>query len=306
MAIRLRSTLARAGATSVRDLFEKTGSPETSLYRQGQIAAIDALYRHHHALRGPLGFPLDEVRFEGLQATRHFAGGPIHFLTDAQGPGETWAVDVRYLGFKCVSSSDWDLSSGADEPYLLIGVVGTQGSRVVTFGPYASIDAGTVRYEASRIVSALGDDGPRISPPIVLGVVVVEHDPGSTEEATTLFRKALEEVEGKLDRTASAFMSASTDDRVMPEMLRDIVVGWVPEVGTALPGMADDEAGKMPAVVFDCKPDGGNWTTPPEVGTFGTDKYTHMLPVDGSDRGSYEVYFHVRVWKPPLRSHRSP
>ena len=299
MPIHLRSTLQATGATSVRDLFSKTGSAETSLYRQGQIATIDLLHRKTGGIRGPLGFPLKEVEFNGLHATRHFAGGPIHFLNNAQGPGETWAVDIRYLGFKCVSESDWDQSSGSDEPYLLVGVVGTQGSKVVKFGPYASIDSGTVRYEASQVLSALGDNGPRISPPLVLGVAVMEHDFGSTEEATKLVRDVLKEVEGKVDQAAAAFMGASTSNHVMPEWLRDIFIGWVPELGTALLGMADDEVGKMPLVLFDYKPEGGQWTTPPEVGTFGMNKYTHMLPVDGGSEGSYEVYFHVRLWKTP-------
>ncbi len=54
MPIQLRKALKSAGATSARDLFKKTRSPEKSLYRQGQIAAIDELYRETGGVRGPV------------------------------------------------------------------------------------------------------------------------------------------------------------------------------------------------------------------------------------------------------------
>ncbi len=79
----------------------------------------------------------------------------------------------------------------------------------------------------------------------------MEHDYGDTDEAVQLVRDVLKTVESKVDQAAGAFMGASTGNHVMPEWLRDIVIGWVPEIGAAAFGLADDEVGKMPVVLFE-------------------------------------------------------
>jgi hypothetical protein len=43
----------------------------------------------------------------------------------AQNDERRTAVRVRFLGFYCEEESDWDQSTGSDEPYFIIGVVGT-------------------------------------------------------------------------------------------------------------------------------------------------------------------------------------
>ena len=241
-----------------------------------------------------MGFPLHDVEFNGSNARHDYAGGPIiHTLNGPKGPGKTWSVDVRFVGFECVSESDADQLSDTDEPFFLIGVVGTQGSTAAKFGPYENVASGTRRYEASMIAG--GSDGPFLSPPIVLGVTVMEHDYGNTDEAVELVRDVLKQVEGKVDQAAGAFMGASTGNHVMPEWLRDIVIGWVPEVGAAVLGLADDEVGKVPKVLFDYKPAGGEWEQPSEKGQFGENMYTDVLQIDGGSEGIYKVYFHVRI-----------
>ena len=82
----------------------------------------------------------------------------------------------------------------------------------------------------------------------------------------------------------------------MPEWLREIYVGWGPEWGAALFGLADDEVGKNAVWLFDYKPEGGDWAPYPEIGTLDNQKYTHELKVDGGDQGIYTLFFHVRAW----------
>src|SRR5919109_1155876 len=90
---------------SVRHLLDSTGSPERSVFRQGQIAAIDALYRLNRVFRGPFGFPLGPIEFAGATAVRHYSGGTITFQSNSPQGDEMTIVRVRFVGFKCLAES---------------------------------------------------------------------------------------------------------------------------------------------------------------------------------------------------------
>ena len=63
--VRLAPIMNALGATSASELIRGPGSPERSLFRQGQVAAIDLFYRDNGLFRGKFGFPLRTVEFRG-------------------------------------------------------------------------------------------------------------------------------------------------------------------------------------------------------------------------------------------------
>ncbi|MBL8291042.1 MAG: hypothetical protein JNN08_04360 [Bryobacterales bacterium] len=202
-------------------------------------------------------------------------------------------MEVNFVGFRCEEESDWDQASGSDEPYFIIGLVSTNGSKVVKFGPYDSVDSGTVRIEGGQIADSL-------TPPVFLAVVAMEHDWGSDEEAEEKVRKAILEVEKKLDEAAAAFMGASPDNHVLPEFMRDILIGWVPEGVTALFGLGDDQVGKNSEWLFPYKAGLVQEKQYPVKGQLDQHGYTHELKIDGGSQGAYKLYFNVMLWKKEL------
>jgi hypothetical protein len=70
-----------------------------------------------------------------------------------------------------------------------------------------------VRFEASYIASE--DD--KITPPCVLGIVAMEHDDGSPEEAEASVRKVIEDIEKKFDQAVGELSGVSTGNHVLPQ-----------------------------------------------------------------------------------------
>lgn len=135
-----------------------------------------------------------------------------------QGGEKSRVVRVRFHGFHCPKDSDWDQGTPSDEPYFIIAVASASGSKAQTFGPYEDADSGEEGYEAADVVST----GDLFTPPIVIGVVVMENDAGNVAEATAKVREAVEEVERKFDQVAGAICGAPTGNHVMPEWARDM------------------------------------------------------------------------------------
>lgn len=291
--VHLKRILNDLGTPSVRELFRRSNSPERSVFKQGQRAAINELYRKNQGIRGPFGFPLGEVEFAGNTATASYSGGVIKFL-DNTPQGENFiVVQVRFVGFHCISESSSDQASGSDEPYFIIGVAGASHSNTMRFGPYENIDTGTVRFEAADVASK----DHKITPPVVLGVVAMEHDAGTPEEAEAKVRKVIQDIERKIDEAVGSFSGTSTDNHVLPEWTRDILIGWVPEGVAAVFGLGDDTVGKTPVVLFDMKADLKEWHAPPIIGKHGQNEYNLVVNVDGGDEGNYELFFKVDLFE---------
>lgn len=290
--VHLARILKDLGTTSVREMFRRTGSSENSVFKQGQIAAINSLYRENNGFRGLFGFPLDAVEFDGNSATQSYSGGKIKFLSDNPQGEEITVVRVRFVGFRCIAESSSDQLSGSDEPYFIIGVASASGSRTKRFGPYEDIDSGTVRFEADLIAS----DEDNIKAPIVLGVVAMEHDEGSPQEAEDKVRKVVEEIEKKFDQAVGSFTGVNTGNHVLPEWSRDILIGWVPEGIAAVFGLADDKIGSTPVVLFDNKAELKEWLAPSIQGKHGPNEYNIVVNIDGGDQGKYDLFFNVDLF----------
>lgn len=291
--VQLARILKDLGTNSVRELFKSSGLPqtETSVSRHAQAADINSFYFRNKGYRGPFGFPIGDVAFSEQEAVCNFAGGILKTSSTTPQYERITAVRVRFVGFYCdEESGEW---SAGDEPYFIIGVAGANGSRTTRFGPYEdpSVNAGESRYEASDVapIDAL------ITPPIVLGVVAMEHDEGTPEEAESKVRTVMEDIEKKFDQVAGSFAGMSTDNHVMPEWARDICIGWIPEGISAVFGLGDDKVGQNYMVLFDNKADLKEWRVPPiSTQTHGPNQYNVTLRVgEAGEGGVYELFFLV-------------
>jgi hypothetical protein len=295
--VRLRQILKDSGTKRVRAMMKSTGSSSQSVFRQAQIAGINFFYRKTGGFRGSLSFPLEDAHFEGNKGIQRFAGGTVAWPVDGPQGYDRHLVQVRYLGFHCDEESDWDQSTGSDEPYFIVSVLGANKAVTKRFGPYEDVDTGTAKTELNDVTTvSLDVPADNVTAPIYLAAAAMEHDWGSPEEAEGKVRSAIEDAESVLDNLA-AFMGANTkDNHVMPEWIRNVYIGWFPEWGTALFGLADDDVGRASDVVFDYKADLLNWPQPSALGKWGNNEYTHTLQIDGGDQGKYTLYFHIRLF----------
>jgi hypothetical protein len=297
--VQLAKTLNDLGTNSVREMFRITGSPEQSVYKQAQIAAIGSFYQKTGSFKGPLGLPVSDVKFTGLTAMRRYAGGQIVFQSNEAQGQKRLAVRVYYHGFHCLKESDHDQSTGSDEPYFLIGISATNGSKVIRRA-YEEINTNSKRFEVTDVVT-VGIDGGKdnLSPPFTLGVVAIEHDHGSKDEAEAKVRKVLEEFEKKVDKAAQTvgpFVGIPVDNHVMPEWMRDIVLGWIPEWAVAVFGLGDDKIGENSKLLFDYNPETTEWRAPEVLGKHGENEYNLVIPIDGGEEGRYNLFFKIDLF----------
>jgi hypothetical protein len=265
----------------------KTGPTNEEIAQATVI--IDKFYRDHGGISGPFGWPLKEVEFNWGIPSRRYAGGKITIVDNRpKGSDITW-VQVRFVGFHSWAESN-ELSD-SDEPYFIIEVAGTNTSNTRRFGPYdhPSVDAGNDRFEAALVASSTHT----ITPPIVIGVVAMENDEGTPEEAEAKVRSVIEKIEGKFNQATGVFSDVIGGRNVLTEWARAIFIGWVPEVIGAVFGLGDDTVGQTPLLLFDNKADLEEWVQPPVIGKHGLQEYTHVIPVGSEGEGQYDLFFKV-------------
>lgn len=280
----LQSGLKASGSRSAREMLQKSKVANLSLSNQIKIARINGAYAKVGGARSRYGIPITEFVIDGKQLKRRFSGGEMKFMENDPFGSKLQAVVIRYVGFKCESKAD---GPGADEPYFTIGALSSNGSRVKQFGPYENVEDGTERSD----IGVITDIDDFFSPPVVLAVQAMEHDEGSPEEAEQAVRKVFEDAEKVFDEAAGVFLGNPDGNHVMPEFMRDIFIGWAPEVIAQLAGMADDFVGEASRVYFDMAPVETEWKTKPIVGVHQGNKYNETITVDGGDEGKHTLFF---------------
>lgn len=91
--------------------------------------------------RSYLGYPTsDETDFPEGGRANSFQHGDIFWWPDT-GPIDMRGVIVHYTGFYCFGETDNDGLSGADEPYVAMGVFTPRGSNAVTTRVYEGVNA---------------------------------------------------------------------------------------------------------------------------------------------------------------------
>ena len=253
---------------------------------------IDQYWRSQGGFRGPIGFPLAPPKFLNGVSSRVFAGGTIQLMNEVISTEERYYARVRYVGCGCLEESS-ELSA-SDEPYFIIGVASANGSNTMRFGPYEDVDAGDSRFEAADIVTHMH----KLAPPIMIGVVAIEHDEGTPEEAESKVRKVVQDIVEKFEQAAGSFTGADTGSFVIPGWARDILIGWIPEGIAAIFGMGDDLIGKNTVVLFDDGRKLASREQYPVLGKFGQNEYTHVIHVGEDDgEGKYDLYVKVDLFR---------
>lgn len=254
---------------------------------------IDAFHKRHGGHAGRFGFPLEPVRLvDGTYSRRH-AGGLIKLMANGPRGTETFYCKIRYVGFVCISESD--KISGSEEPYFLISAVGSSGTNTIRVGPYDDVDGG----ESVSSIAEVCGKAHMVTPPVMLGVIGMEHDHGTPEEAEEKVRDKVRGLVNKVEEALASIVGMAPGTHVIPEWMRDIIVGWIPEGIAAVFGMGDDHVGGAGRILFDNKRDLLEWKPLKVLGEFHHNEFNTRITVGQNDgpEGQFELLFNVQLWR---------
>ena len=263
---------------------------------------------HQHYLssggrNGPLGYPVSDVQFSGITASRRYRGGDARATKDADGPlgvvtqaFATRSANIHFLGFRCLRESDNDQSTTRDEPYFVISVDDGKGIPLTkTFGPFENTGVGTESGDGGSLANGIAPN------PLSIRVVAYENDRGNPK--TTAENLQAEFV--KLAQQAQSIAAASGADAADgPGLgpagaaggLAGIVagpLGALVAVGVVtLLDLGDDFIGQDATFVFS-RPE--NALTPDKLGDFRGMPFNARADVDGGKEGHYELFFDISV-----------
>lgn len=184
----LKAQLAYHGASSVRDLKAKLGTPHDSLRKLIQVSALHKAFRSLGGATGALGLPAGSVAFaaDGT-ASRDYRGGRLRTMGGEQPPTWDYALRVKIscVGFRCNDESDEYSSS--DEPYFIMSVIGPGVANTVMKGPYSVDDGDTINDVTVVCADVVPNE-------LVLSTVIRENDQGSPEQAKNLILDRAREI----------------------------------------------------------------------------------------------------------------
>jgi len=284
--ISIREALITAGAPSVSQLADFSGEDDPSLRRQAARVGIVHEFQATGGIRGELGIPQTSIEWSDAGAEQYFSGGTIKFLNGPTTSEKEWSVSVTYLGFECTFESSIDGASDSDEPYFMLGVIGTPGSRERRFGPYEGVDSGDAMVDVTRLCEDF-------IPPITIGAVAMEHDEGDVNQAEQDVVKAIAKVDDAMDGAAAAFTGTAPTGWIVAEDAE--VFGWPVEITGAFWGFQDDFISSDAAFLFDYDKEQKQWWGLPKLGTFEGHDYNAKLSISGGLEGSYDLHFDVEL-----------
>lgn len=120
----------------------------------GMAWVYGAIGERYDQLGGPagwLGFPVrDEEAFPDEGRVSVFDRGSIYWWPDV-GAIDLNDVVVHYTGLMCFGETDWDQSSDADEPYVLLNVISPVGNASTRSRIYDDVDGGDSRPDAIEL-----------------------------------------------------------------------------------------------------------------------------------------------------------
>src|SRR5689334_19532075 len=93
---------------SVRGLRSTLSSQRSKVTELLQTSLIHQNYLNSGGRNGPFGFAVSEVQFTGTKALREYRGGEIHVLDGKISALPSQAVQIHFLGFKCIKESTSD------------------------------------------------------------------------------------------------------------------------------------------------------------------------------------------------------
>lgn len=259
-------------------------------------------YRSQGGRNGRFGYPVDQVRFEGVTATRSYRGGQIQVLADKLQPElPTLEASITFLGANCTAQSHDGLTAH-DEPYFIISVDQGDGApKTDKFGPFEKVDAGTVIGVGAFLKDKL------VPNPTTIRVVAYENDEGDPDETAKKIQDEIVKLSQQAQSLASSGADAAAADAADgPGIGVGAAAGTIGAIAAgplgalvasaivSVFGLGDDFVGQNAAQLF-MSPD--NVGTPPTLGQFQGTDFHSKITVGGNDEGAYDLFFNVLVKK---------
>lgn len=213
-------------------------SPETGA--QGIWGDIKQKWAELGWERSYLGYPTsDETDFPDGGRVNSFQHGGIYWWPD------TGAIDlndivVNYTGLVCIKETGE--SSGADEPYALMGVITPFHAYGLRSKTYSSVDSNTSRPDLLEVYRGKPNG-------LVIHVTLMENDEGNPEK----YKKEITEAVQKAHAVGTAALTLIPIVGVgIAAVLGPLIQKFVPAIGKAINdlfGFGDDTIGKQQIVL---------------------------------------------------------
>jgi hypothetical protein len=147
--------------------------------------AINDRYNELGAGASWLGLPLsDEMDFPQAGKVTVFQHGSIYWWSDT-GPIDMYDALVQYTGLICFGETDWDQSSSADEPYVILGVLAPEWNSTVRSEIYEGVDDGESRGALMDLYRGKPNG-------LIITTRLMEHDFGDANKYRETVGKAVE------------------------------------------------------------------------------------------------------------------
>jgi len=297
--ISIRSVLAPLNIKSARALEDVThsadftGVPDNSLRRQASRAFFIQYHERVGKFNGPLGIPMGDLRPLGSGSAKPYSGGVVDLLDFTDGPQgfHRHRAEVRFVGFRCGAESE---GGDGDEPYFIIGILGTNDDPGVTMlfprnGTFSAVHTGRNTF-IEEVVTLTAQ------PPFTISVTAMDHDSGSPDEASAKVEKTLQSAAAKANLALTLF-GVNPGIGAMTQSLVDIFGGTVADGLSALFGMGDDLIGNNAFHLFDYDKQQDQWLTPKPRTSPDFDKpFNVELVLDNGEGGAYSAFLQVDLF----------
>lgn len=234
--------------------------------------------------RSYLGYPIsDKLDFPQGGLSNGFQHGDILWWPDT-GPIDLRGVVVRYTGFHCFGETDNDGLSGADEPYLALGVFTPAGSSAVTTRVYGGVNAGHTQRDLLELWRGRPYG-------MELNIRLLEHDHGDVGEDR---KKMIEAFRKAHDEGVKALGSIPYGIGAIAALAADALLGKVvPELGGTFFDLFDlgDDTLTTATVRVSAKDMVLTAIRPTGDAQFKGIGYRLESPLLSGDGASYRVYF---------------
>jgi len=252
---------------------------------------LDRQHARMGGARGPLGIALGVAEFiEALnEARRRYAGGDLRHANQQFAVENLTHLRIRYLGFKCLEESN--KLSGSEEPYFFIGAVSANGCNLIRRGPYDDVDRGEARNDTEEVIGQRH----HLVPPVMLGVIAMEHDSGSVIEMEDRVRTELQNIADRFADEAGTFIDVDTSSAMVPPTTWSLILAeWIPAAILSVIGSGEDTVGRASTMLYE---DRALLSARAQMPLVPSEQplltSANLIVPIGEDEGRYNLYFKV-------------
>ena len=291
--LNLRFVLGDAGLTSVRALESVTGIADTSLRRQASRFIIDRHHQRVGGLSGRIGVPLGDLRPLGARGfVKPYSGGTIELLDFTNGPQgiQRYRAEVRFVGYRVVDTNE---DGDGDEPYFIVGIVGTNPDLNITFRTNVPED---LHVKADNNVILEQTVTTIAQPPFTLSVTAMDHDSGEPDDAAAKVTKSLNDFAAKVE-LALPLVGVDPTIGAYAQSFLNLFGGTAGDIISGVLGMGDDRVGQNAEHFFAYDADKMEWQTPKtRVHPLFDRPHNVELSLSNGDGGAYIAFFNVQLF----------